>query len=132
MDSSVSEHIEKLSHETGLVLVATADCGGFPHLSVAHDLTLSGDCAVVEGWYCPVMLENLQNNRSISLTVWNSATDEGYQIQATVTGIEENQVLDGYETGAPEQETPQVRWTLKARLGQTTLFHSRPHLDRKL
>ncbi|MFP4013362.1 MAG: pyridoxamine 5'-phosphate oxidase family protein [Chitinispirillaceae bacterium] len=132
MDKDISNLIEKLSRKTGFVLVATADRGGFPHLSVAQDLTLSGDHALIEGWYCPEMLSNLQKNRSVSLIVWNCATDEGYQIRATVTDIEENQILDGYEAAVSEQETPQVRWSLKAQVGLITLFHSRPHLDSEL
>ncbi|MFP4164666.1 MAG: hypothetical protein ACLFQB_10180 [Chitinispirillaceae bacterium] len=132
MDRKLWTGIEKLSRRTGFILVATGGCGGFPHLSVAQNLTFADDTILLEGWYCPEMLSGLEQNNRFSLTVWDPRTDEGYQIQAVMTKMSQNRILDGYQPADNEEAVPQVRWSVSARLEKISRFNHSPHSDRQL
>ena len=46
-------------------------------------------------------VENLEQNRFVSLVIWDSASDKGYQVLGEVEEIEEEAMMNGY---APELE----------------------------
>lgn len=56
-------------------------------------------------------------NRFVSLVIWDSASDKGYQLMGKVEKMEEEAMMNGY---APELETkmlrPQVEWKLIVRV----------------
>ena len=41
----------------------------------------------VTGWYCPTTVENLQDNRLVSLVIWDPEADLGYQMTGEVEDI---------------------------------------------
>jgi hypothetical protein len=117
----------KLQH----VFVGTTNADGLPHLAAASVISLVSEGRVaVESWFCPGTVINLEQNRSISLTVWDHIGDTGYQLFGEVEKIEEKAFMDGY---APEMEhlepSPQVERRLIVRVEKIVGFSHAPHSD---
>lgn len=74
-----------LAETVKTVLVATADGDGRPHVAIAGktDALADGRVAVSE-WFCPWTVANLGKNPRISLVVWNTVADAGYQLSGEV------------------------------------------------
>ena len=111
--------------------VATANRDGTPHIAAAANLSLTDDNSLsVSSWFCPATVSNLQENRKVSVVVWNPEADEGVQVVGTVERIEEISILDGY---APEIETtapsPQVERRLIVDVEKVIAFSHAPHSD---
>jgi len=123
-----------LAEELQHVFVGTSDREGTPHIAAAARLDLTDDNNLaVSSWFCPATVSNLQENRKVSVVVWNPATDEGFQILGTVQRIEETAILDGY---APELEAgeppPQVERRLVVSVEKVTAFSHAPHTDKEI
>lgn len=117
--------------ETCKVLVATASSDGTPHLACAGRLKPGeGERVVVSEWFCPGTVRNVEQNPTISVTVWDEPQDRGYQLIGRVEDMEQEEVLDGY---APEAEaehpTPQVKRSLIVRVETILDFMQAPHTD---
>jgi hypothetical protein len=113
------------------VLVATADSAGLPHVAVATGIVqVSEKRLAVSAWFCPGTLKNLEQNRLVSLVVWDPATDEGYQLLGEVEKLEEEAIMNGY---SPELEkkgpVPQVKWKITVQVGKVLDFTRAPHGD---
>ena len=84
----------------------------------------------VAAWFCPGTVDNLRQNRKISLVVWDAAADIGYQLLGEVEKVEELSVLDGYVPGEEEKPPlPQVERQLLVRLEKIIDFSHAPHSD---
>jgi len=121
---------QRLQH----VFVGTADRDGTPHIAAAARLEITGDSNLaVSSWFCPATVSNLQENRKVSVVVWNPETDEGVQVVGAVERIEETAILDGY---APEIETaepsPQVERRLIVGVEKVIAFSHAAHSDTKV
>ncbi len=117
---------ERLQH----VFVATADSNGLPHVAAAGKLTYKSNGRVaVAAWFCPGTVDNLQQNRKISLVVWDAAADIGYQLLGEMEKVEELSVLDGYVPGEEELLMPQVERQLIVRVNKIIDFSHAPHSD---
>ena len=121
---------QRLQH----AFVATSNREGTPHIAAAASLSLADDNSLsVSSWFCPATVSNLQENRKVSVVVWNPETDEGLQAVGTVERIEETAILDGY---APELETgespPQVERRLVVGVEKIIAFSLAPHTDREI
>ena len=131
MNKETLQKAVELAEEVGHVVVATADATGLPHLAAASKLSAGSDGQVtVAGWFCPGTAANVDQNRHISLVVWDPTADEGYQLVGRVEHMVEIGVLDGY---APEVEgerlLPQVERALVVRVDRTLRFTPAPHSD---
>jgi hypothetical protein len=118
---------QKIQH----LFVATSDNRGLPHVAAASKITLVSDEKVaVSEWFCPGTLENLEQNRFVSLVIWDSASDKGYQLMGKVEKMEEEAMMNGY---AAELDTkmlrPQVEWKLIVRVEKVIDFTQAPHSD---
>jgi hypothetical protein len=118
---------QKLQH----LIVATADGEGLPHVAVAGQIAqVSEERLAVSAWFCPGTLKNLEQNRLVSLVIWDPGTDEGYQLLGEVEKMEEEAIMNGY---SPELEKkgpiPQVKWKLTVRVERTLDFTHAPHSD---
>ena len=118
---------QRLQH----AFVATSNREGTPHIAAAASLSLADDNSLsVSSWFCPATVSNLQENRKVSVVVWNPETDEGVQVVGAVERIEETAILDGY---APEIETaepsPQVERRLVVSVEQVIAFSHAAHSD---
>ena len=120
-----------LGRQLGKILVATADRAGLPHLAAAAKLRPRGEGRVeVDAWFCPGTMANLQENRRISLVIWNPETDRGYQLLGETEKVEDRAMMNGYIPG--EENTPslpQVERKLIVRVDRVIDFRHAPHSD---
>jgi hypothetical protein len=123
--------IIRLGTKTGYALVATAGLDGQPHVASARRIAALPEGRVrVTEWFCPGTMANLQNNRQVSLVVWDSGTDTGYQVLGEVEEIRDLAMLDGIAPGqAPLPPVPQVERELILRVRQILDFRQAPHTD---
>jgi hypothetical protein len=131
MNESTLRKVVALARKTGSVLVATADSGGLPHLAAAGRLGEAGDGRLsVAAWFCPGTVQNVQENRRISLVVWDHGVDSGYQILGEVEKVRELAMLDGYIPGQEgKPQPPQVERELLVRVDRILAFSRAPHSD---
>jgi predicted pyridoxine 5'-phosphate oxidase superfamily flavin-nucleotide-binding protein len=118
---------QKLQH----VFVATADSQGLPHLAAAGRMDrITDERLAVTAWFCPGTLHNLDQNRRISLVVWDAPSDTGYQIFGEVQDIEEQAYLNGFVPEMKEAvHPPQVERKLIVRPEKVIGFSHAPHSD---
>jgi len=131
MNAESFNRIERLAAEVGHVFIATADNKDQPHIAAAGRLAQTPDKHFfVTEWFCPRTLSNLQVNSKLSLVVWDSKIDLGYQIVGELEGIKDIGILDGY---APKIEgkvvVPQVERQLLLHMDKILDFRRSPHTD---
>jgi len=131
MSKRTLERAAEIAEKVGQLFVATADAKGQPHVAVASRLSAGTEGRVtVAGWFCPGTAANVQDNRQVSIVVWDAAADEGYQLIGRIEYIKEVGILDGY---APEVEgkrsLPQVERALVIRVERILRFTPAPHTD---
>ena len=120
-----------LAHKLGHLFVATADAQGLPHVAAAAAMTsIAKNKVAVAAWFCPGTLANLDQNRLVSLIVWDEAADSGYQLLGRVEIISEKAVMNGY---LPETEhsapLPQIEKILEVAVDRVIAFSHAPHSD---
>jgi hypothetical protein len=130
IDKKIEEAVA-LGRRLQQMFVATADKKGLPHLAAAAEIDyVAGRQVAVAAWFCPGTIDNLQENRQISLVIWDPLLDEGYQLLGTVESIEDTAMLNGYPS-LPEQDPPlpQAERKLIIRVDQILAFSQAPHSD---
>ena len=131
MNVEILREIEQFAAKAGHIFVATADAKGWPHVAAAGRLALTLEKhVVITEWFCPGTMANLQANPRLSLVVWDSATDVGYQLIGELEEIKDLGLLDGY---APQVEgkspVPQVERQLLVHIDRVIDFKRAPHTD---
>lgn len=131
MNVEILKKAEQLVAKAGHLFVATVDAKGWPHVAAAGRLALTPEKhVVVTEWFCPGTVANLQANPRLSLVVWDSATDVGYQLIGELEEIKDLGVLDGY---APQVEgktpVPQIERQLLVHINRVFEFKRAPHTD---
>ena len=121
----------KLAHKLGHIFVATADAKGMPHVAAAAAMSsIAENKVAVSAWFCPGTLVNLDQNRLVSLIVWDEAADSGYQLLGRVDNIYEKAVMNGYLSGAEHlAPLPQVERILDVAVDKVITFSHAPHSD---
>ena len=121
----------ELAKNGKLIVVATADARGSPHIGAAGRLSLiDPDRVAVTEWFCPGTTANIQGNRRIAVAVWDPEADAGFQLLGEVEKVEEVGVLDGYsaqEEGVAPM--PQVERRIVVRVRRILDFKRAPHSD---
>ena len=131
MNVEILQKTQQLAAKVGHILVATADGEGWPHVAAAGRLALTPEKhVVVTEWFCPSTMVNLQANPRLSLVVWDSFADVGYQLIGELKGMKDLGILDGY---APQVEVktpvPQVERQLLIHIDSVIEFKRAPHTD---
>jgi hypothetical protein len=132
--------IEKLNQavaiakKTGQAFIATADAVGAPHIACAGKINVeAGDHLAVTEWFCPGTVANLQENKNISIAVWDKHTDTGLQVLGRVESIQDMAILDGYSPAVEKQSRfigmPQVERKLLIKVEKILDFKLGPHSD---
>ena len=113
------------------IFVATTDSEGMPHVAVAAKIVLASENQVaVQEWFCPGTVQNVSENPSIAIVVWDAENDKGYQLLGVTENIKELAVLDGYAQGIDDKiQLPQVERQLLIRVNRILEFTHRPHTD---
>lgn len=119
---------ETLQH----IFVTTSNRQGLAHVAAADRIRLGAEGSFhVKGWYCPTTAQNLEENRLISVVLWDPDIDMGYQVLGEVEEIEEKATLDGYlPDTAGTGLLPQAERELRVRVREVLLFCHAPHTDR--
>lgn len=126
------DEIERLAKKTGHVLIATAGADGLPHLAVAAGLRLDPGRAVVTDWFCPGTVQNLGQNRRVTLTIWDASRDDGFQLVGEVEQIRDRAVMDGYDPAVEyTPPMPQVQRELVIRVDHVLRFAMQTHTDKE-
>jgi len=121
--------IAELQTHQPVVLIATVDDAGMPHLATATELFISDALHIrTLAWLCPTTLCNLQDNRQISVTIWDAIADHGLQLPGYVENIQSVAMLDGY-AGASEEThpCPQQQYELTVHVDQALPFSRALH-----
>lgn len=134
LESLIGRSVEPGSlRKEGMILIATADTEGLPHLASAGSLSvLSPDRVRVRYWFCPQTLANLARNRGITVVFWRPEQDRGYQLAGQVEKVEETVMLDGLAPREENEAIPQSEQELLIRVHKVTVFSYAPHGDREV
>jgi len=137
MGSTYTEKMKeavRIAKGDGLVLVATSDERGTPHIGAGGGIEMEPDAKLaVTEWFCPTTLENLTADPALSVVVWDRATDEGYQFLGRLERIQDMGVLDGLAPGEEnEPPLPQVLRKLVIEVEEVLAFKRGPHSDSAL
>lgn len=127
---SLKQAVE-LAQKLGHIFVATADAEGLPHVAAAATMNhVARTRVAVSSWFCPGTLSNLDQNRFVSLVVWDEDADSGFQLLGRVESISEKGIMNGY---VPEKEgsvpMPQVERILEVAVKGVIAFSHAPHSD---
>lgn len=111
------------------IFVATANEKGIPHLATAERMTMEeGGVVLVTAWFCPQTASNVLTNPAISVVVWDSGKDLGFQLVGEVEKVVEVTMPDGFIPG----ETvvyPQIERKLVVRVRHVLNFGHAMHSD---
>ena len=132
MKQAVLKKAVALARKVGHIFVATSDAQGLPHVAAARSMTLRdrGQRVAVEAWFCPGTMANLQENRRISLVIWDPDTDQGHQLLGKAEEVEDLAILDGYSSQLENQAgRPQAERRLLIRVDKTLAFRHARHTD---
>ena len=131
MNSAMIERMVELSDRVGFLFITTADRNGMPHMASARRAEqMAGDRLAVTEWFCPGTIANLRENPRLSIVVWDSGSDTGYQLIGEAEKIEDVAMLDGFEAGRLETPSvPQIERKLIVRGREVFEFRQRPHSD---
>lgn len=137
MNAKKLQDAAQLAGDGAYILIATALAGGgMPHIAIAGRLELCGEggggqwqVAVTE-WFCPGTIGNLEENRNISLAVFDGGSGIGYQLLGQLERIEDMGVLNGYGPAVEQDHPmPQVERRLVVRVEKVLDLTPGPHSD---
>lgn len=130
MGREILEEAVAVGEAVGHVLLATASADGVPHLASAGKLTVAGQGQVVVAeWFCPGAMENLQQNKRVTIVAWDAEADRGHQLVGRVVERREGAVVDGFAEELREEGPPQVEQELVIRVDEILRFSQGPHTD---
>ncbi len=87
----------KIAEKLQYFFIATANDRGVPHVATAGELVLkSPDMVEVSFWFCPTTIDNLQQNKKVSLIIWDAKENSGYQLLGEAGETYISKTLDGY------------------------------------
>ena len=122
----------ELSEKTRHVFIATVDEKGIPHIAASKKLSLAPrDNVVLTEWFCPGTMANLLGkNHNLTIVVWDSRTDTGFQLIGVAERKEDMAYLDGYSPDLKKQNTvPQIQRKVTVRITKIIDFKLSPHTD---
>jgi len=132
MNAEILEQAMALAEHVRHLFVATVNAKGIPHLATAERIVLEGDDLVgVTAWFCPKTAENVDANANISVVIWDSERDVGFQLVGEVTQVRDLAMLNGY---MPEETEPipQIERKLVVKVCHILKFSHAHHSDSEL
>jgi hypothetical protein len=131
MNTEILRKAELLASKVGYVFISTADLHGWPHITVAGRLAnIRENHVLLTEWFCPGTMNNLQVNPRVSLVIWDSSSDTGYQLLGELEEIKELGILDGYSPKVEAKtKIPQIERQLLVHIDKILEFKRAPHTD---
>ncbi|MGZ3579089.1 MAG: pyridoxamine 5'-phosphate oxidase family protein [Syntrophales bacterium] len=121
-----------LADKTKHVFIASVNGEGIPHIAASKRLSLDAkNNVVLTEWFCPGTMENLMGkNDHLSIAVWDSRKDTGYQLIGRARSEEDMAYLDGYASDLRKKEdVPQIQRKITVQVEKILDFKLTPHTD---
>jgi hypothetical protein len=127
----MGEAVKRALSPGALVVVASADRLGVPHLATARGAAVSDDERIAfSDWFCFRTLENVAENPRVAVALLDLEGDRGVQLLGTVEQYVAKEFLDGYLPGEGKKGLmPQARHELRIRVERILELTSGPHSD---
>lgn len=127
----MSEKVKTVIAKSVVAYVASADEEGRPHLAVSRLIRVLDDQHVAfTAWFCPRTAENVSRNPAVSVAVWDSVADHGYQIVGRVSDSSIVAVVDGWSGDERSASAaPQEERKLTVKVEQIMEFKTGVHTD---
>lgn len=123
----------ELAEKVGYVFLATSNQQGIPHMAIVQPVGLDAqDHLKIVGWFCEYTMRNIYANPYLSILVWDSVQDEGYQLVGKVLDVEDIAILDGYFIREQDHPLPQIERKMFIRVDMILTFEKRPHVDMEI
>jgi hypothetical protein len=131
MNNELLKKAIAIANITGQVFIATADPAGTPHIACAGKAFIEKDNHLsVTEWFCPGTVANVQENKNISVVVWDKKSDTGFQVLGQVETIQDVGMMDGYAPAVEKRHPmPQVERRLVIKVDKILDFKLGPHTD---
>ncbi len=128
----IPDVVKPLISQDQVILVATSDRTGNPHMAAAKGLILLGEDRVAfENWFCFQTLKNIAENPNITISLMAPRSDHGFQLIGTVEKSVPTAMMDGF---TPEDEKrrapfPQTEYQLQVKIEKVLELSTGPHSD---
>jgi predicted pyridoxine 5'-phosphate oxidase superfamily flavin-nucleotide-binding protein len=132
---TIPAQVRSLIDTAILAVVATSDSNGRVHLATAKDMrVVEGGKVAFEEWFCNETLNNLEENRHVTVGVVDFNTGNGYQLQGQLADADPEAMMDGFskEAGEAPGQYPQTRYRLSIEVTSVIELRAGPHSDRQL
>jgi hypothetical protein len=124
MNLNKLERAIKLGKRVEHLFMAVVDGQGVPYVNSVRQIEqVAENQFAVEEWICPLTVTNLGRNPKMAVVIWDSATDDGYEILGEALMFEGQAMLNGFAPGVEENAVlPQVKRRLIIRAEKITAF----------
>lgn len=131
MNPQVLRDAVKLAGKMEHILIGTANKNKEPHIAVATRINIVDDAHVaVSEWFCQGTVANLFENPLVSLVIWDSEGDTGYQLIGVSESIDNMAVLGCWTPEVDKQiSVPQIERRVLVRVNKIFDFKHAPHND---
>jgi hypothetical protein len=134
MNIEMLERAAQLAKTVGYAFIATASSRKIPHIGMASDIGVDFQGRLeVTGWFCQFTEANLQENRSVTVVIWDPRNDEGYQVVGEMERVDEIERTNGFlREAGKESAVPQIERMLHIKVRNVLGFKKAPHLDAQM
>jgi hypothetical protein len=126
------EKVKELMSPDRVILVATSDLKGIPHMAAAKGIVFTEEGQVIfENWFCIQTLKNILENPRIALSMFEPLGERGVQLLGVVEQDVPTEMLDGCSVGEENQPShiPQAKHRLQIRVENILELSTGPHSD---
>lgn len=129
----ISAEIKRFMEGISLAMVASGDLSGKPHLALGSGIkVIDGEHLMLENWYCPTTLKNLEQNPRLAIAVMAQDMKIGYQFIGKLAHGFDAALLSGYAPAVEPPGEPQALTRIVVRVEEILAFCSGIHTDRPL
>jgi len=126
--------LKRMIDKDQIMLLATSNKRGVPHLAAAKGLILMSDERIAfRNWFCLETLKNISENPVIALSLYGPNWDHGFQLIGTVEKFAAAEIMNG-PTSQDERMrggTPQAELQLQIKVRKILEFSAGPHSDER-
>jgi len=126
--------LKKTIDKDQVILLATSNKRGVPHLAAAKGLILMSDERIAfRNWFCMETLKNITENPVIALSLFGPNWDHGYQLIGTVEKFVTAEVMNAALSQDERKggDTAQAELQLQIKVRKILEFSAGPHSDEK-
>ena len=128
----IPDIVKPLISQDQVIVVATSDKSGNPHLAAAKGLLLLGEDRIAfENWFCFQTLRNISENPRISISLMEPGSERGFQLIGTVEKSVPTAMMDGFTSEDENKRAPfpQTEYQLQITVEKVFELSTGPHSD---